>query len=429
MEYTQDYHLSRLKFLCRLCRMKIITDENYKNMKRAKDFYGEIKEIFSYDLKNDIASVHPEFICNTCRRKLQNYQKELCKVVQTDIATFASHTPEDCTLCSRKRGLVKHKYSLKKSVDEKEITQKEITQKTVEKKMTKEILCSEACHHNFVMTSDTDTSYCFSKFVLSDNGSLSMEISVRVFLDFSWRVYIYETEISPTCQPLEDFPRYITVANAPDFFSHLNQLKSCPGNNDFPEVIKNKLLHDMDLNFYDKRKNVKAKIENKRFESTNFLTTIRVVSCWKIVSCQNIRCPECQSYRPQLNTRSSRAAKEESLVSLKKNVPNMYLPRKNLEKKAKELQKDRRILKQSNDRLLKRIDKLAVSESVEINSETSDVIVSVVNKNESGFPPDSPKHLLWEQQKKLYELKKTSSMRWHPIMIRWCLSIYLKSPG
>ena len=106
------------------------------------------------------------------------------------------------------------------------------------------------------MTSDIDTSYYFSKFALSDNGSLSMETSVRVFLDFSWRVYIYESEISPTCQPLEDFPRYITVANAPGFFSHLNQLKYCPGNNDFPEVIKNKLLHGMDLNFYDKRKNV-----------------------------------------------------------------------------------------------------------------------------------------------------------------------------
>ena len=48
------------------------------------------------------------------------------KIVQTDIATFASHAPEGSTLCSRKRGLVKHKYSLKKSVDEKDITQKTI---------------------------------------------------------------------------------------------------------------------------------------------------------------------------------------------------------------------------------------------------------------------------------------------------------------
>ena len=52
--------------------------------------------------------------------------------MQNDIATFASHTPEGCIMCSRKRGLVKHKCSLKKSVDE-----KEITQKTIEKKNDK----------------------------------------------------------------------------------------------------------------------------------------------------------------------------------------------------------------------------------------------------------------------------------------------------
>ena len=67
------------------------------------------------------------------RRKLQSYQKEMCKVVQTDIATFASHTPEGCTLCYRKRELVMHKYSLKKSVDQKEITEKTI-EKTWQKK-------------------------------------------------------------------------------------------------------------------------------------------------------------------------------------------------------------------------------------------------------------------------------------------------------
>ena len=74
------------------------------------------------------------------------------------------------------------------------------------------------------------------------------------------------------------------------------------------------------------------------------------------------------------------------------------MPQKNLEQKAKELQKDRRILKQSNDRLLNRIDNPAFSESAEINSKNSDAIVIVVNRNESGFPLDSPKHILWEQQ-------------------------------
>ena len=65
--------------------------------------------------------------------------------------------------------------------------------------------------------------------------------------------------------------------------------------------------------FMTKEKNVKAKIEIKWFESTNLLATVRAVNCWKIVSCQNIQCSECQSYQPQLNTRSFRAVKEENL--------------------------------------------------------------------------------------------------------------------
>ena len=150
-------------------------------------------------------------------------------------------------------------------------------------------------------------------------------------------------------------------------------------------------------------------------------------SCQLLVSCQNIRCSECQTYRPQLNTRSSGAVKEERLVSLKKNVPNKYLPWKNLEQKTKEIQKDRHILKQSNDRLLKRIDKLTVSESVEINSEASDVIINAVYKNESGFSPDSS--IIFYRSSKRNQLKKNSSMWWHPVMVRWCLSIYLMSPG
>ena len=56
--------------------------------------------------------------------------------------------------------------------------------------MAKEIFCSEARHINFVMTSDTNTRYYFSEFVLLDIGSLSMEISVRMFLDFGEFIYI-----------------------------------------------------------------------------------------------------------------------------------------------------------------------------------------------------------------------------------------------
>ena len=53
----------------------------------------------------------------------------------------------------------------------------------------------------------------------------------------------------------------------------------------------------------------------------------------------------------------------------------------------------------------------------------------IYEKVTSHFDENFPKYLLWEQQKKMNKFKKASSMKRHPVMIRWRLSSYLKSPG
>ena len=45
------------------------------------------------------------------------------------------------------------------------------------------------------------------------------------------------------------------------------------------------------------------------------------------------------------------------------------------------------------------------------------------------FPRDSPQYLLWEQQQKQASCSGSKRMKWHPVMIRWCIYIYLNSPG
>ena len=40
---------------------------------------------------------------------------------------------------------------------------------------------------------------------------------------------------------------------------------------------------------------------------------------------------------------------------------------------------------------------------------------------------DSPQFPLWEQQKLQSSLKNSKAVSWHPLIVRWCLSIYLKS--
>ena len=42
---------------------------------------------------------------------------------------------------------------------------------------------------------------------------------------------------------------------------------------------------------------------------------------------------------------------------------------------------------------------------------------------------DFPQYLPWEQQQKQASYSDSKSMKWDPVMIRWCISIYLKSPG
>lgn len=69
------------------------------------------------------------------------------------------------------------------------------------------------------------------------------------------------------------------------------------------------------------------------------------------------------------------------------------------------------------------------SKDLEVNKEIEDIVADVALKETPPFDTDSPKYLLWQQQKKMNDCKKKTSMRWHPLMVRWCLSIYLRSPG
>ena len=41
----------------------------------------------------------------------------------------------------------------------------------------------------------------------------------------------------------------------------------------------------------------------------------------------------------------------------------------------------------------------------------------------------SPHNIYYGSSNKQASYSDSKSMKWHPLMIRWCISIYLKSPG
>ena len=129
-------------------------------------------------------------------------------------------------------------------------------------------------------------------------------------------------------------------SNVQSFFNFYLEFHICPRNSDFPEVIKNKFARGTDLNFYGKQKNVKAKIEDKKFSTVEELNTIRTINCEVFIPKSDSRCglcqvfpiiPKsdspcrlCQVFRKHLATVTHGADKEKLTSS--KYIPNKYMP-------------------------------------------------------------------------------------------------------
>ena len=118
------------------------------------------------------------------------------------------------------------------------------------------------------------------------------------------------------------------------------EFHTCPGNSDFPEVIKNKFAHGTDLNFHDKQKNIKAKIENKIFSTVEELDAKCTINCEVFIPKSDSRCGPCQVFRKHLVTMNHRADKEKSKSS--KYILNKYMSQVDLEKKTQQLKKSAR---------------------------------------------------------------------------------------
>ena len=67
--------------------------------------------------------------------------------------------------------------------------------------------------------------------------------------------------------------------------------------------------------------------------------------------------------------------------------------------------------------------------SVKVDTRCQELFMKITNEKKcSIFDENSAQYMLWEEQQKQASYKTLKSMRWHPVFIRWCLTIYLKSP-
>lgn len=102
----------------------------------------------------------------------------------------------------------------------------------------------------------------------------------------------------------------------------------------------------------------------------------------------------------------------------------------NDEKKAKmsKLKEKARTAEKQNEKLKAKIVKLTQTQG---DSAFHGDLLIIMNKNyeqiKGTFPEGNFARLFWEEQLKAARVKDPRQMRWHPLMIRWCLNLKLIS--
>ena len=97
--------------------------------------------------------------------------------------------------------------------------------------------------------------------------------------------------------------------------------------------------------------------------------------------------------------------------------------------KASVLVKEVKRLRQSVENLESFFHGVVENEGEFISEKLHEICKKTVKMEKIDFPHDSPQYPPWARQQKQASYSDNKSMKWHPVMIRWGISIYLKSPG
>ena len=77
--------------------------------------------------------------------------------------------------------------------------------------------------------------------------------------------------------------------------------------------------------------------------------------------------------------------------------------------------------KRTKERLERAIEERGTQVDADLHGDLSNIMIENSPTVTETYPPDSFAHIFWEQQHKASLMKDSRSMKWEPMMIRWCL--------
>ena len=142
------------------------------------------------------------------------------------------------------------------------------------------------------------------------------------------------------------------------------------------------------------------------------------------------RCSQCESHRKVLHILFNRQEKrgEDGRTAHDSHANYRYLNTPEKVLRLREMRSVQRSTQSQLDRLRAQLDKVIQKKGVQVHDELHADLQQIMAESEeeiATLPSENAfQKIFFEQQKKAASLKNSRSMRWHPLMIKWCL--YLK---
>ena len=249
---------------------------------------------------------------------------------------------------------------------------------------------------------------------------------VTVGTDLTWSVFFEQRYIDVSkCTTLNSFSPTLDASTFSQLLKNVDELRLCEGqpDNHFVKMVtakKGKILSNDGkfVAFVDE-------VDGKK--------TVRTCNCELLVS--DSKCSSCQSYRSNLRAIyskwSKRQAENVQISDSSSHTNDRYLNTPEKKMKADDLKKRVHAAEASVKRLKEKIKKLTEDHGETIDNELHSDLLSIMQSNnedvKKAYPEGSFSRLFWEEQLQAASAKRPCQVRWHPVMIKWCLNLKLLS--
>lgn len=162
--------------------------------------------------------------------------------------------------------------------------------------------------------------------------------------------------------------------------------------------------------------------------------TIRHKNCDLVVE-EGLKCLPCKRHRNTLHAITARInrRKTSDSTSVSSHVNYAHLSSPEKKQRLSKMHQALRTCQRRVSRLQIRLSETTAEVGEVVSQDTHESLVSIMAECESSicekFPSDSFGRIFWEQQKKAASLSTASGMRWHPLMIKWCIHLRHHSSG